>query len=202
MKRVVAITQRVDIHPNRNERRDALDQRWYAFAEACGIVALPMPNRRQTAVALAEASPVCGLILTGGNDIVAVGGDAPERDETEEALIDWARSRKLPIFAVCRGMQFLAHTFGARLVPAKGHAGTAHEVLTDDGRCTVNSYHNWCIETPPEHFTVLARAPDGTVESMRHISEPIAAVMWHPEREKEFSRVDLSMLKELLGASR
>ena len=69
---------------------------------------------------------VDGLMLTGGDDVAparynepahpAVVEVAPERDEFEIALIHEARKRKLPILAICRGIQVLNVAYGGSLV--------------------------------------------------------------------------------------
>jgi putative glutamine amidotransferase len=75
--RTIGLTQRVTVVPEYGERRDALDQRWSDFLSACGYLPVPLPNRPHTAVALAQAAGVGGILLTGGNDPVVLGGDAP-----------------------------------------------------------------------------------------------------------------------------
>jgi putative glutamine amidotransferase len=70
-----------------------------------------------------------------------------------------------------------------------------------DGR-TVNSFHDWGV-TPDgltDDWRVTALAPDGTVEAIEHVTEPIAAVMWHPERDPRDDS-DLALLHALLEAS-
>ena len=67
-----------------------------------------------------------GLMLTGGDDVAPVKyGETPHeavveaeagRDEFELALIAEARSRQLPIFAICRGIQVLNVACGGTLV--------------------------------------------------------------------------------------
>jgi gamma-glutamyl-gamma-aminobutyrate hydrolase PuuD len=67
-----------------------------------------------------------GLLLTGGDDVAPVkyGEDPhpaiveaePGRDDFEIALIAEARSRQLPIFAICRGVQVLNVACGGTLV--------------------------------------------------------------------------------------
>ena len=67
-----------------------------------------------------------GLLLTGGDDVAptrygedkhpAVKVVAPERDEFEIALVKEARTRQLPILAICRGVQVLNVAAGGTLV--------------------------------------------------------------------------------------
>jgi putative glutamine amidotransferase len=67
-----------------------------------------------------------GLLLTGGDDVAparygeehhpAVKVVPPERDEFEIALIKEARKRKLPILAICRGIQVLNVAAGGTLI--------------------------------------------------------------------------------------
>jgi putative glutamine amidotransferase len=69
---------------------------------------------------------VDGLLLTGGEDVApakygeaphpAVVDDDPGRDDFEIALIAAARARRLPIFAICRGVQVLNVACGGTLV--------------------------------------------------------------------------------------
>jgi len=69
---------------------------------------------------------VGGLLLTGGGDVEPARYGAtphekleevdPARDEFEIALIAAARSRDLPIFAICRGVQVLNVAAGGTLV--------------------------------------------------------------------------------------
>jgi len=202
MKKIVAVTQRVDIVAARNERRDALDQRWADFLSACDLVGFPVPNHPELACDLLEAVSPAGLVLTGGNDLAGYGGDAPERDETERRLIDWARRRKLPILAVCRGMQVVADAFSANLGRLAGHAGTRHRIRIDGGATRdVNSYHTWSVAVP-EGFSSWAIAEDGSVEAMRHASEPITGILWHPEREAPYHSEDIALFREVFGATR
>src|SRR5262245_24760676 len=91
---LVAVTQRVEVlsMPDGSvERRDALDQAWISFLAACNCAPLLLPNHAQVATQALRDHPVDLLLLTGGNDLVACGGDAPERDETEAMLFALAR---------------------------------------------------------------------------------------------------------------
>jgi putative glutamine amidotransferase len=67
-----------------------------------------------------------GLMLTGGDDVAparygetphpAVVAAEPGRDEFEIGLITAARAQRLPIFAICRGVQVLNVACGGTLV--------------------------------------------------------------------------------------
>lgn len=197
--KLVAITQRVGIEPNYAERRDMLDQRWARFLATCGFAILPLPNDPEIALDLVgEAAPVA-LVFSGGNDLVACGGDAPERDATESRLLDHAVQTGLPLLAICRGLQFLLHAFGSRLERIPGHVATRHVVSGDLGRFETNSYHGWGTTTVCAPLVVDARADDGTIEAVHHESARIRGVMWHPERETPFLDRDVRLIKEFVG---
>ncbi|CAA7613732.1 Peptidase C26 [Magnetospirillum sp. LM-5] len=192
MTRLVGLSQRVVIDARTGERRDALDQRWAPFLAACGMTGVPLPNHPESALKVAQACGLAALILTGGNDLAALGGDAPERDETERALLDWAAER-LPVLGVCRGAQHLAFLSGGQLERVAGHAGTRHQVepLVRE----VNSYHDWAITLAPPGADVLARAGDGSIEAFRLGNR--TAILWHPEREPVPHPDDVALLKGL-----
>lgn len=194
---VIAISQRVVVDSRHGERRDALDQNWTRLLMRCGLVPFPVPNMSgDTRRLLEEVRPV-GVILTGGNDIVAVGGDAPERDETEHDLVAYARANRLPLLGVCRGMQMIQHLLGLKLRPVTGHVAPQQTIAVDGKPTTVNSFHNFgTSETIPE-LTVWATADDGVVKAVRHISEPLTGIMWHPERICPFRAADISLIAGL-----
>ena len=102
MSRLIALTQRVERIEAIGERRDALSQEWAALAEACGFLPLPLPNRLTAVRQLLAAVRVDGIILTGGNDLASYGGDAPERDEAERFLIQYAIDRRTPLLEIGR----------------------------------------------------------------------------------------------------
>jgi len=118
---VIAVSQRVDVLADGDERRDALDQRWTDFLLTCDITPLLMPNNINAVRELLNNHSVAGVLFTGGNDLVQYGGDAPERDEVETWLLEFAITGNLPVLGVCRGMQLIQHYFGVKLMPVEGH---------------------------------------------------------------------------------
>lgn len=201
----VGVTQRVQIDPRHGERRDALDQRWHPFLAASGIVGVPLPNDPALALESVRALGLRGILLTGGNDLAVLGGDAPERDATEAALLDLA-TWGMPVLGVCRGLQMILAHFGAVPAPVAGHVAIRHP-LTFQGRSrTVNSYHGYgaaaaMVAPATAGALEVTAAVDGTAEAVRHRSLPIAGLMWHPEREEPFDPLDIEFFKNFFGAT-
>lgn len=201
----IAITQRVERVASYGERRDCLDQQWAVFMESLDLLALPVPNHLHSPARWLEALEVDGLLLTGGNDLAGLPGAsnmAPERDQTEMALLTAASERQMPVLGVCRGMQVINQWLGGTLEPVTGHTAVRHPL---NGRPTeplfeafrdVNSFHDWGI-TPgglAETLEAQLYSDDGCVEAFIHKSLPWAGIMWHPEREAPFCGPDRAIV--------
>ena len=191
----VIYTQRVENISAYDERRDAADQRLAKFLTDCGYLPVPMPNLPKIVPDFLRTLNPFGILLTGGNDLACYGGDAPERDETEQKIIAWAIDKRVPIFGICRGMQFLANYFGATLLQTDGHVRTRHAVTGKINRPSVNSYHTWAIGQIPNELAVIAYALDGVIEGICHQDLPLMAVGWHPEREDNLSSEDINLVR-------
>jgi N5-(cytidine 5'-diphosphoramidyl)-L-glutamine hydrolase len=192
---LVAVTQHVTVGQRHGERRDCLDQTWTRFLLACGLTPMPAPNQARAALLLCETMPVAGIVLTGGNDLAAYGGDAPERDATEGALIDLAARRGWPVFGVCRGMQIIQQRFGIALKRVAGHVAPRQSIAIAGRPEEVNSYHNFgAMETRPP-LEAWAVAADGVIKAVRHELGRMAGIMWHPERLDPFAPRDIALFR-------
>jgi gamma-glutamyl-gamma-aminobutyrate hydrolase PuuD len=198
MKRV-AITQRVSIVKQYGERRDCLDQAWPRFLSACGLMPLALPNVIEVAMTLCTNVDVTGLLLTGGNDLAALGGDAPERDAVENALLDLAERRGLPVLGVCRGMQLIQQRCAIPLCRVEGHVVPQQLISVHGEPKEVNSYHHFGAYESRPPFDVWAVAPDGVVKAIRHSGQAITGIMWHPERCAPFSSADVALFRQVFA---
>ncbi|MBZ9989048.1 anthranilate synthase [Mesorhizobium sp. BH1-1-5] len=125
--------------------------------------------------------------------VVLSPGPGTPTDFDCAATIRRARSRDLPIFGVCLGLQALAEAYGGELrqlhIPMHGKpsrirvskpgiifSGLPKEV-------TVGRYHSIFADPVrlPDGFVVTAETEDGIIMAFEHRKEPIAAVQFHPE---------------------
>jgi putative glutamine amidotransferase len=142
---LIGITQRVSVVSEYGERRDALDQAWIGFFSACNLVPLIISNKLTDSVAYAQKMGVKGLVLTGGNNFsdalktiqnrpvrnLPQSDDlAPERDETEIALLKQSIENGWPVIGVCRGMQLLNLFYGGEISSVENHVGLYHNLTT------------------------------------------------------------------------
>ena len=194
MKKII-YTQRVEIVKSYGERRDCADQMIPKFLRYCGYIPIPVPNVPELIEDILSEIKPQGIFFSGGNSLVKYGGDAPERDETEKILTNFAINNGVPVFGICRGMQFLADYFGAELFPVDNHAGVRHEIHGLINRKSVNSFHTFGLKNLPNEFRILAKTSDDFIEAFEHKNLKIAAVFWHPERERIFDNEDVAMIK-------
>jgi putative glutamine amidotransferase len=195
--KIVAVTQRVAVVPEYGERRDCLDQAWPRFFAACGLLPLPLPNIVDVALAMFRGADVAGLVLTGGNDLAVLGGDAPERDATENALLEDAESRNLPVIGVCRGMQVIQHRHAVPLRRIQGHVTRRQSIDIEGKETEVNSYHNFGADESRPPLDAWAHARDGIVKAIRHSERPVTGIMWHPERSTPFAARDIALFRHV-----
>jgi N5-(cytidine 5'-diphosphoramidyl)-L-glutamine hydrolase len=195
--KTVAITQRVSVVAEHRERRDCLDQAWPRFLASCGLLPLALPNVTDIALALCDGTDIAGLVLTGGNDLAALGGDAAERDTVENALLDMAERRALPVLGVCRGMQIIQQRCGITLRRVDGHVTPRQTIYVDGQPQQVNAYHRFAAFESRAPLESWAVAGDGVVKAVRHVALPVTGIMWHPERNTPFAPLDVALFRRV-----
>lgn len=171
------------------------------------LLAIPVPVK-VSAQDVVQAHHPDGVIFSGGNTLSAISPNelSELRDNYERALLEICLEKQVPVFAVCRGAQFLASYFGGEIREHDGHVAQRHLIEFGDAIKhlkspelpeTVNSFHNHSIHTIEAPLSPLAHAHDGTVEAFAHNTLPIIGVMWHPEREAELTPLDAAILRYL-----
>lgn len=163
--------------------------------------------------ALAESD---ALLLTGGHDLdprfygeeahAKLGKTLISRDVFDFALLAEAITRKMPILAICRGLQLINVYFGGTLYQdlserqgtTLGHVQKsssdqtwhsvkiAHESLLAKicqiENLQVNSLHHQAVKDLALNLEALAWAPDGLIEAFTLPNYPfLLAVQWHHE---------------------
>lgn len=174
-----------------------------------------------------------GVLLSGGEDIdpkyfneaphPKLGSVDPERDRFEFAILKEAWERRMPVLAICRGIQVVNVAFGGSLwqdIPSQRPSDIAHNPrtprdqrahavsLTPGSRAAralggtqieVNSFHHQSLKDLAPGFAVTGVAPDGEIEAIESTGDApwLLAVQWHPE---EFHRHDVAPDHGLFGA--
>jgi putative glutamine amidotransferase len=183
---------------------------------AAGLIPLVVPPMTEEG-ATAILDSVQGLVLTGGEDVdpvrfgaerhPATGPANDLRDRIEIALAKEAAARRMPVLAICRGVQVLNIALGGTLVqdiPSELKTGIehdaesarnsrVHEVDVDAGsrlagivgvkQITTNSFHHQSVDRPARGLCTVAKSSDGVVEAVECSDRAwwAVGVQWHPE---------------------
>ena len=200
-----------------------LPQQYFdAVTASGGVVVLLPPQPFPDAAAPAVLAGLDGLILTGGLDVQPELYGAPrhpltdparpDRDAWELALYRGAEERRMPVLAICRGLQLVnvAHggTLHQHLPEAIGteryrlgggvfatndvevEVGSRLAGLVGAGGLSVHSYHHQGIDRLGEGLVVTARADDGLVQAFESDGGGyLVGVQWHPEENAEDRRL-------------
>lgn len=208
----IAISQRLARTPHYDEVRECLALEWGGmfskngtFNRIFNVNFLPLPLSYEipfSAYLEQLDSKIKAVILSGGNDLSIFSDDALSfmRDKYESSVIESCIKLKIPLLGICRGAQILAHFFGSKITKVSGSINHTKphsvEMLGFNGRLDskkflVNSFHNFYITHLGQDLLPLAIADDKSVESFKHKSLPIYAMMWHIERDLGLENVEI-----------
>lgn len=200
-----------------------LPQQYFdAVTSSGGIAVLLPPQPASTDAAAAVLDGLDGLILTGGLDVQPELYGAQrhpltdparaDRDEWELALFRGAEERRMPVLAICRGLQLVnvarGGTLHQHLPEALGtdrhrigggvfatntvsvEAGSALSGLVGEGDFSVHSYHHQGVDRLGAGLHVTARDDSGLVQAFESTEGGyLVGVQWHPEENREDRRL-------------
>jgi len=212
----VGITVQNIKHPSYSELGHYLNVRWQAFANEIGFTLIPMTSIALTQKMVSEKY-IKAVILSGGGNLSKefssenlkkqpLNSINLQREEIERILIKFSFKTNTPLIGVCRGMQALGMFFGGKLSQVDKHVNTRHSldyycpVLNSKINRDVNSFHDFGLESVdvPKCFQVNAKYLN-SVEQMIHENKKMLGIMWHPEREAKFSKLDIKLFRKFLS---
>lgn len=133
-------------------------------------------------------TPATELLATSPDGVFLSNGPG------DPAVLDYAiaNARTLvasgvPTFGICLGHQILGLAMGARTFKLKfGHRGANHPVKDlASGQIEITSQnHGFAVDPaslPADVAVTHVNLYDGTVEGLRHVSQPVFCVQYHPE---------------------
>lgn len=180
----IAISQRLATQESYKELRQILALEWGHLFKSEFKGFLPLPLCFEIPFSSYE-SAIKACILSGGNDLSEFDESVENkiRDDYERQILKRCIELKMPVLAICRGAQFMAHFFGSTLKPCQNHIGShlVRDIWGSEFR--VNSFHRYAIANLGADLKCLALAQDKTTEAFKHKNLPFYALMWHIERE-------------------
>jgi putative glutamine amidotransferase len=215
---------------------DYLKKSYYEAVERSGGVALLLPNTKRREKIHEYLRMVDGVLVSGGNDVDPVFyGERKkaknlsitrERDLFEIALVRKARAGKIPLLAICRGMQLTNVAFGGSLYQdfrfekefidhtLKGSTRyrRRHPVIIKEGSKLLGVIGRTKIMTNTDHHQMVKRiAPgfvatawskrDGVIEAIESRDKHyFLCVQWHPELVRD--RNSQALFDSLVQAAR
>jgi putative glutamine amidotransferase len=204
---------------------DFLEHSYINYLEKFNIKLIVIPNSTAHLEEYFDLN-IQGIILSGGNDVnPELYGEenkkssdiSNDRDRCEKKILDIAVEKKIPLLGICRGLQFSNVYFGGKInqdlhqkcgdkhLPAQDHRVVLKENTIIDclksQEILVNSYHNQAVfpeDLSSELKTFVFEKESGLIEGIYHPQLPLAAIQWHPEREKEVKLIDKLLIESFL----
>ena len=172
------------------------------------------------------------VVLTGGTDIhpslynserldyprAPKDGWDNARDDFEQAIFKQALIKKMPVLAICRGLQLVNASLGGTLLADLEESGkNNHRRMADaDGehlvqlspgsqlaeiaqtqQAMINSAHHQAVDRVADELMISGISPDNVIEALEWKlpanHSPLLAVQWHPERVEQADAGTLSI---------
>jgi putative glutamine amidotransferase len=205
-----------------------LPEQYLTGVTATGGIALLLPPQDPDAADAAVAG-LDGLILSGGADVAPELYGAQrhpltdparaDRDAWELALFRAAERRRMPVLAICRGLQLVNVARGGTLqqhlpeslgteryrlgggVFAENDIEVAEDTALAEvlgaGEVRVHSYHHQGIDRLGDGLVPAARSEDGLVQAFVDTAAGhVVGIQWHPEENAEDRRLFADLVSQ------
>ena len=165
---------------------DNYDSFTYNLVQAFLVLGATVDVHRNDSISIEEA-----LAHKPSHLVISPGPGTPHDAGISMRMIQ-AFTGKIPIFGVCLGHQSLVEVFGGKVVRAARLMHGKVSPVMHDGKglyaglpqnFAAGRYHSLIAEPAsiPAVLEVTARTQEGEIMGVRHRSEPIEGVQFHPE---------------------
>jgi len=231
----IGITMRIELETNRFYL-----SRYYSEAvEAAGGLPVNIPLIPRADYIAGVMDSVDGVLLPGSDSDMdpqryghephpQLGSVHPLKDETDLLVLAEIEKRRLPLFAICYGIQSLNVSRGGTLiqdiasqspkamkheqgVPRDRHSHRVRILedsmlgkLAGSENAPVNSHHHQAIETLGRELVATAWASDGIVEAVEDPRSDrfVLGVQWHPELGWEKDELSRALFDRFVDEAR
>lgn len=231
----IGITMRIESET----QRFYLGRHYSEAVEAAGGVPVHISLIPRREYIRAVVDQLDGVLLPGSDsdvDPLRYGADPHPKlgtvqslkDDTDLLVLEEIDERRLPLFAICFGMQVLNVHRGGTLIQdilsqmpnaIKHEQGAprdrpSHRIelaessrvasLAQSGSALVNSHHHQALEKIGRDLTASAWASDGLIEAVEDPRDDrfVVGVQWHPELGWERDRFSQSLFESFIDAAR
>ena len=176
---------------------DFIDHYWIRYFEKRKIKFTLIPNSKNLLPNYLSKN-VDLILLPGGNDIFEKNKSSKNRLIIENKLIKFSIRNKIPLLGICRGMQVINLFFGGKIEKISGHMKKSTKItmkqnLFKTKTIKVKCFHNYGIKPKSLSKNLEIHATDKykNIEMLKHKDYFIRGLMWHPERESNFNKLDI-----------
>ena len=181
-----------------NTHIDFIDHYWINFFDSKKYNYQIVPNSlKNLEFVLKNEKKINLIIIPGGNDLFKNNKLTKIRLKIEKILIKHSLKKKIPLLGVCRGMQVINHFFGGKINKISNHMKTNTKIILKSNffkkkTMKVKCFHNYGIikKNLPNEFKIIATDLNNNIEMIESKSKKIIGVMWHPERENNYQKLN------------
>src|SRR5713101_2472947 len=228
----IGITMRIELETN----RFYLSRYYSEVVETAGGLPVNIPLIPRADYIAGVMDSLDGVLLPGSDSDMdpqrygqqprqQLGSVHPLKDETDLLVLAEIEKRRLPLFAICYGIQSLNVSRGGTLiqdiasqvpnamkheqgVPRDRHSHRV-QILEDSmlgklagsEEAPVNSHHHQAIETLGRELVATAWATDGIVEAVEDPRSDrfVLGVQWHPELGWRHDKLSQALFKRFVS---